>query len=314
MTKTKTWLMTGIVSLLTIVAHGSGAAEPQTHGQQLAESLRKSDGPVMVVAHRGCWKGAPENSLAAIRDCIALGVDAVELDLRFTSDGELVVMHDRTLDRTTNITGKVAATSFADVRKARLRQGKGGGDSALTDERIPTFREVLLAARGKILVYVDDKAMTFKAAAREARKLGMADQVILSRFVTPGDDDISQLARTGIAFNPVIVDTSQNASLSAVVTSYASAPPKIYQPVFSNETWFVEGVRQMKRQKARIMVVTLWEDSFAGGHTDARAIANPDQHWGRLIAIGADMVMTDEPEALIAYLEGIGRGTRATIR
>lgn len=79
----------------------------------------------MVAAHRACWKQAPENSLAAIRDCIALGVDIVEIDVRQTRDGQFVIIHDSTVDRTTDGRGRVEQFSLADLRQLRLRLGKG---------------------------------------------------------------------------------------------------------------------------------------------------------------------------------------------
>ena len=62
---------------------------------------------VIVVAHRGDWRNAPENSLQAIQNCIDMGVDMVEIDIRETKDCHLVLMHDKTLDRTTNGKGEI---------------------------------------------------------------------------------------------------------------------------------------------------------------------------------------------------------------
>lgn len=57
---------------------------------------------VLVVAHRGDWRNAPENSLQAFQNCIAMGVDMIEIDLKMTKDNQLVIMHDNTIDRTTD--------------------------------------------------------------------------------------------------------------------------------------------------------------------------------------------------------------------
>ena len=59
---------------------------------------------MLVVSHRADWRNAPENSLQGIRNCIDMGVDMVEIDLKKTKDGHLVVMHDKTINRT--MTGK----------------------------------------------------------------------------------------------------------------------------------------------------------------------------------------------------------------
>lgn len=93
--------------------------------------------PAPVIAgHRGTGDGgAPENTLAAMRYAVG-SVDVLEMDVRATSDGRLVLMHDQTLDRTTNCTGDVAAWTYADLA-ARCRV-----DTAATLEPVPTFDEL----------------------------------------------------------------------------------------------------------------------------------------------------------------------------
>ncbi|GAA2598027.1 hypothetical protein GCM10010435_91750 [Winogradskya consettensis] len=79
-----------------------------------------------TAAHRGYWRGAPENSLPAITQAIQHGAHIVEIDVQRTSDGELVLMHDDSVDRTTDGTGKVVALTLAQMRSLRLRSGLGG--------------------------------------------------------------------------------------------------------------------------------------------------------------------------------------------
>jgi glycerophosphoryl diester phosphodiesterase len=90
---------------------------------------------VLRIGHRGAAGHAPENTLAAIQKGIDLGVDFVEVDLRRTADGALVVLHDASVNRTTNGRGRVDRLSLNEVRK--LDAGNG--------ERIPTLAEVLAA-------------------------------------------------------------------------------------------------------------------------------------------------------------------------
>ncbi len=90
---------------------------------------------VEFIAHRGgVASGYPENTLATFRRAIEQGVDAIEIDLRGTKDGRIVIMHDETVDRTTDGTGKVADLTLAELRALDA----GGG------EKIPTYEEVLL--------------------------------------------------------------------------------------------------------------------------------------------------------------------------
>jgi glycerophosphoryl diester phosphodiesterase len=106
-----------------------------------------SGSDVMLVAHRGAvGQGQPENTLAAFRQAIASGAEAIEIDLRGTKDGEIVVIHDRTVDRTTNGSGAVAELTLVELR--RLDAGR--------DERIPTYREVLQLVSGTGIVLLLD--------------------------------------------------------------------------------------------------------------------------------------------------------------
>ena len=100
----------------------------------------------LVAAHRGGAALWPENSLLAFRQALALGVDALEFDLHMTSDGELVVLHDPTLDRTTTGTGPVRDLKLADLAGVRLKTR----DGAVTDERIPTFAQLLELAAAAV--------------------------------------------------------------------------------------------------------------------------------------------------------------------
>lgn len=98
---------------------------------------RKRPRRVQVIAHRGGRSYAPENTLAAFRQAIQMRVDGLEFDVQMTKDGTLVVMHDDTVDRTTNGTGRVADLTLDAIR--RLDAGQG--------EKVPTLQEVLDLAK-----------------------------------------------------------------------------------------------------------------------------------------------------------------------
>lgn len=94
---------------------------------------------VAFVAHRGgIVPGYPENTLAAFRQAAKHGAEVIEVDLRGTKDGEVVIMHDETFDRTTNGKGKVTDYTLAELKKLDA----GGG------ERIPTYEEALQLVAG----------------------------------------------------------------------------------------------------------------------------------------------------------------------
>jgi glycerophosphoryl diester phosphodiesterase len=111
--------------------------------------------PLQIVAHRGSSAAAPENTLAAFRRAIADGADAIELDVRLTADGEVVVIHDATLGRTTDGRGAVSASPLAALR----RLDAGAWHAARhARERIPTLREVFRAIPPSIGINIELKA------------------------------------------------------------------------------------------------------------------------------------------------------------
>jgi glycerophosphoryl diester phosphodiesterase len=90
-----------------------------------------------IIAHRGGSTNAPENTLAAFQNAITLGVDWLEFDVQMTKDGALVVIHDETVDRTTEGTGAVRDLSLEEIRSLDAGQG----------EKVPTFEEVVQLAK-----------------------------------------------------------------------------------------------------------------------------------------------------------------------
>jgi len=99
-----------------------------------------------VHAHRGGAGLAPENTLAAFRKALELGVDALEMDLHVTRDGVVVVIHDETLDRTTDGRGGVGNLTLEEVRRT---DAGGKFAPAFRGERIPTLREVIDLVKAK---------------------------------------------------------------------------------------------------------------------------------------------------------------------
>lgn len=138
-----------------------------------------------VIAHRGASSDAPENTLLAFRQAILLGADGIELDVQLTRDGELVVIHDETLDRTTTGAGRVYSYTFAELRT--LDAGSWFSASP-KPERIPHLREVLdLLVGSDLLLNVELKNDVVPYEGIEARVCTLlrdypSQQVIVSSF------------------------------------------------------------------------------------------------------------------------------------
>jgi glycerophosphoryl diester phosphodiesterase len=126
-----------------------------------------------VVGHRGAAKLRPENTLVGFQYAIDLGCDYVECDVQLTRDNHLVVIHDDSVDRTTNGTGLVSDLTLAEIRQ--LDAGEG--------HQIPTFQELLDLLRGKVMVLCELKgSFTPEATARAVINNKMQDQIIFTSF------------------------------------------------------------------------------------------------------------------------------------
>jgi len=124
----------------------------------------------LIAAHRGGAALWPENSLLAFRNALALGVDLLELDVHLSADGEVVVLHDATLDRTTTGRGSVREATRAALAPLRLR----ARDGHVTDEPIPTLAQVLdLAAPARVGVLPE-----IKVGADGRRYPGIEEKVL----------------------------------------------------------------------------------------------------------------------------------------
>jgi len=110
---------------------------------------------VIRVAHRGASKFAPENTVPAIQKALEIGMNYIELDVRYTTDGVPVLMHDDTVNRTTTGSGPINQMSLAEVKK--LRAVFGMSRDASSDVEVPTLEEALIAMGPGVGAYIDQK-------------------------------------------------------------------------------------------------------------------------------------------------------------
>lgn len=296
-------VMLRTVGLILSVSACSSEVKPETTPTDaLVAQLQNPAGDVMVIGHRGCWETAPENSIAAIEACIDLGVDMVEVDVQRSADGELVLVHDGTVDRTTNGSGTVETLTLNEIRMLQLRSGAGGLSAGLTRHTIPTLREALEAARGQILVNIDAKADVYADVSRLLVSMNIADQVLMKMPAAPDDPRLrAEPLMAQAHFMPVLFERGGHGPVSRLQPGYDDLNPVAYEIVFENRAYYEEGLDALRRSGRRIWVNTLLPQ-HAAGHTDAAALEAPDAHWGRLADEGVSMIQTDEPRALIAYL------------
>jgi glycerophosphoryl diester phosphodiesterase len=121
----------------------------------------------LVVSHRIAPLFAPENSLAGLRAAILLGIDVAESDIRQTADGHVVLLHDPTVDRTTDGVGAVASLTLAELQALRLEGMSAHAPGNFECERVPTLAEAAALAEGSIALELDVKVVTAGVAAAE---------------------------------------------------------------------------------------------------------------------------------------------------
>lgn len=112
---------------------------------------------MIIIAHRGASGSAPENTLNAVRQALRQGADAVEVDLRQTKDGVVVLMHDPSVDRTTNGAGIVGNITYSDI--APLDAGSWYG-AEFAGQRVPTLDDLLSEVQGRTMLLLEVKAGT----------------------------------------------------------------------------------------------------------------------------------------------------------
>ncbi|MDE8650702.1 glycerophosphodiester phosphodiesterase family protein [Novosphingobium album (ex Liu et al. 2023)] len=284
-----------------------------------ARVLRPPAGHVIVVAHRACFAAAPENSPQAIDACWRQGVEVVENDVRSTKDGELVLMHDNTVDRTTTGWGYLDDLTLADLGKLKLRDGAGGAGAPITPYPVTTLRDYFRAAKNKVMINLELKPsasasfeVLLEKSLQIAEEEGVLDHIILKVPDTFSHGKVSKehiLGKLklpkGLAIWPIIWQASARGAPGERLGGLEAYGPAGYEVPFLGQEFF-RGIAADKRVQGRPVMAVAVEPYWSGGFSDDISMPNPDAGWGRLIALGANVIMTDHPEYLLRYLCEMG--------
>jgi glycerophosphoryl diester phosphodiesterase len=235
------------------------------------------NGTVVIVAHRGgIVEGYPENTLAAFRHAITVGAAVIEIDIRGTRDGEVVIIHDETLNRTTNGTGPVANYTLEELRKFDAGCG----------EQIPTYEEVLeLVSNTGVKLLLDIKVnpmLDKRTVVRLTEKHGAVSDIIVG---VRNLDDLREF-RT---LNPGI-RTLGFIATPFEIKKYATAGVDIIRLWSGWISLYPELVAKIQQLGTPVWV-------SAG---DA-----PRQDIARLIKRGVNGIITNQPEVMFGLLEDI---------
>ncbi len=269
----------------------------------LKEMLQKPiDSYVMVAAHRGDWRNAPENSLQAIEMAIDMGVDIVEIDIAVTADSIPILMHDKTLDRTTNCKGLVKDKTYMSLSKCKLKDGIDD----LTGRNIPTLEEALKKVKGRILINIDKGEDHIPLVYAILRKTKTLDQAIFSSYY-PYEKlkSLSGGLIDSIFYMPKIKHDTEK-------------PKKYLHAFFENTQSVILQTRALTEQDTLLQMIPeakskdlwLWmntlEHFHSAGHTDEKIVDDPDTHLGWVLNQGANIIQTDRPKIVLEYLREKG--------
>ncbi|CVL12454.1 hypothetical protein FPRO06_04847 [Fusarium proliferatum] len=257
-----------------------------------------------IVAHRGLWNEAPENSLLSIRRAIEAGYNIVEIDVRRTADGEFVLLHDVTLERMTGVDKKPEELTLGELILLPLKNRDGGPNSPFTEEKLPGLRDVFELTRDKIYIHLDIKQRhVIPDVLAYAQKMGVEKQVDFWADLKTKDDlawikatitshDVPFIARTHLEHD----DWREQAELALELK------PLICEASFRDISQ-IDTIKQHFHDSG----ITLWVntlDSVASpGFTDSAALEDPDTVWGRLLRAGFSAIQTDEMAALRSFLD-----------
>jgi hypothetical protein len=266
-----------------------------------------------IVAHRGVWQDAPENSLLSIQRAIDAGYDVVEIDVRRTLDGKFVLLHDDTLERMTGLTSEPEQLTQEELTSIPLRNRNGGTDNAVTNQKLPSLRDVLELTRDKILIHLDIKHRhVIPEVLAYAQKMGVDQQVDFWADLKTEEDLV--WIKDNIAFHdvPFIARTHlEHDDADAQVELVFRLKPLICEVSFKDIAQ-VEAIRQRFHDAG----ITLWVNTLDGvaspGFTDTAAVKDPDAIWGRLLRAGFSAVQTDEMEKLRSYIASHQAATART--
>jgi len=283
--------------ILLLIVFSSIQAVSSSHVDSIRAKLHTPNlNEVLVVAHRGDWRNFPENSIEAIESAVRMGVDVVELDVQRTKDGHLILMHDKTLDRTTTGKGRVDEWTLDSIRTLKLLNGC----AIKTKHTVPTLEEALMYAKDKIMINLDKADRYFDEIYVLLQKTGTTRQIIMKGGKSP-EEVVKQY---GSYLNEVIympiVHLDRPGAIDNINQFNAKIKPVAFELLFVSDTCKVPfEVKEVLKCKSLIWYNTLW-DTMAGGHDDDMALEDPDKAYGYLIeTLGARIIQTDRPQMLI---------------
>jgi glycerophosphoryl diester phosphodiesterase len=248
---------------------------------QQAITLPRTAHKLVVIAHRGDHVNVPENTLAAYQQAIIHGADYVEVDLRTTKDGHLVILHDATVNRMTGGTGAVKDLAYDDIRRLTIHAADKK-DTAVY--HIPDFASVLKLCRGRINIYLDFKDADVAKTYRMIRAADMEKHVVV---YLNKEEQYGQWKKIAPQM-PLMASLPENMDPQQLIHFLEKKPVQVVDNAYNDDL-----LKLMRRKN-----IAVWLD--VESKDEGPAI------WDKVLQKGVDGLQTDHPEKLIKYLEEKG--------
>ncbi|MBD8015232.1 glycerophosphodiester phosphodiesterase family protein [Planococcus wigleyi] len=265
------------------------------------QALQEKQHPLTPVAHRGLWNTAPENSLSSIQHCIDRKVYLIELDMRLTKDGHIILMHDATVDRTTNGTGEIDQLTLKEIKKLSLKELNGGPNAKISTEKVPTLLEVLPVIKGKAMINAD-KAWDLRHELYELAE----KHDLLDHFMLKSDKPVEQLKDffESKPQNMCYMHKLNDQNLHQLDLLLNEISPIAIELIFYTEEDEVISEAVVSKLKNQ---TNLWGNAldFAENarRSDALSLLDPDKGWGWFIDRGFTLIQTNYPLQFMDYAE-----------
>jgi len=259
---------------------------------------------VLNFAHRGASHDAPENTLAAFRLAREMGADGVELDVQASKDGEAVVIHDFTVDATTDGRGPVKDETLTELKE--LDAGSWF-DARFAGERIPTLQEVIDEVGHQLLLAIELKARVFGGAGlalRQAQDAALRQSSGLAAEVVRLIEDHNLVHRAIVSsFNPFALRRVKrlNSRISTGLIYSLDLPAHLIRPLFL----LLADPDALHPEKHLITQKYMRWAKERGYRVNAWTVDEPAE-MKRLIALGVDGIFTNRPDVLRKVLENRG--------
>jgi len=237
----------------------------------------------VISCHRGCTERAPENTVAAALDALSLGVDLIECDIRTTADGHLVIMHDSTVDRTTDGFGRISGMTLTQVRRLRIRDTRF---ATMGIHRVPTLAELVKAVNGRAGFYLDTKDVHPVALKRIIH-----DPKLIRKSFAYISTDEAALWKQHIP----------ELRLMATAPDDVRTPQQLQDFVTKFQLSALDGPLTLTKEK--IALVSEMGVEFI---PDTLTLTEGPEIWSDVIARGATGIQTDRPTALLGFLRKRG--------